>query len=340
MMGMKTCPGPGANSQTITGELVTPTAAALLRVLTGIDESSHGGRMGRAPNMIPRAIGLGAGSKDFVKFPNVVRLILGSHFGLDQHECFVKEGTEEGDLSSHLDNHHSHSHDHHRNIGMSKEDTSSEEPSIHHSHEHEHGHGHSHDHSGNDDKSNKEISLEEQSNHHSYQHFHDHSHIHTKKSEEDGKWNVDKLTLLQANLDDITSEHLAFAMDLLIESGAVDAWVEHIVMKKSRSAHQLNCLYHSKNGESMDEQMLNIIFRHTTTLGVRIQRDVERISLKRSMMPIETEYGNVNVKVGKLGSENISLKAEFEDCKKISMETGIPIKAISELALQLSKQKI
>ncbi|GFH58880.1 hypothetical protein CTEN210_15356 [Chaetoceros tenuissimus] len=341
MMGMKTCPGPGANSQTITGELVTPTAAALLRVLTGIDESSHGGRMGRAPNMIPRAIGLGAGTKDFIKFPNVVRLILGSHVGLDQHECFVKKETEGEELSSKLDGHHSHSHDHHRNIGISKEDTSAEEPSIHHSHVHEHMHEHSHVHSVNDDKSNQEISTKDQSSHHNHQHSHDHSHIHThKKSEEDGEWNVDKLTLLQANLDDITSEHLAFAMDLLIESGAVDAWVGHIVMKKNRSAHQLNCLYHSNKGESMDEKMLDIIFRHTTTLGIRIQRDVERISLKRSMLSVKTEYGDINVKVGTLGSENVSLKAEFEDCKKISIETGIPIKAISDLAVQLAKQKI
>ena len=327
MMGMKTCPGPGAKSQTITGELVTPTAAALLRVLTGIDESSHGGRMGRAPNMIPRAIGLGAGTKDFVKFPNVVRLIIGSHVGLDQDECFVKKETEEEEVSPNRNDHHSHSHDHHRNIDMSKEDNFSvEEQSIHrtheHQHEHSHMHGHSHDHSGNDDKSS-------------------HSHIHTHtQSQEDGGWNVDKLTLLQANLDDITSEHLAFAMELLIESGAVDAWVEHIVMKKNRSAHQLNCLYHSNKGESMDEKMLKIIFCHTTTLGIRIQRDVERISLKRFMMLVKTEYGDVNVKVGKLGSEIISWKAEFEDCKKISMERGIPLKAISDLAVQKAKEKL
>lgn len=86
MIGMPTCPGPRG----VTGELVTPTAAALLRVLTGASSSagppagSSGpsywrpmGVIGRPPPMVPRAVGVGAGSKDFERHPNVVRLILG-----------------------------------------------------------------------------------------------------------------------------------------------------------------------------------------------------------------------------------------------------------------------
>jgi uncharacterized protein (DUF111 family) len=83
MIGMPTCPGPrGA-----TGELVTPTAAALLKVLAGVPSGSevkdHGhywqptGVPGRPPPMIPRAVGIGAGNKDFERHPNVLRLILG-----------------------------------------------------------------------------------------------------------------------------------------------------------------------------------------------------------------------------------------------------------------------
>lgn len=82
MIGMPTCPGPAG----VTGELVTPTAAALLRVLTGANnqaEQTHGNywrpksQLGRPPSMIPRAVGLGAGTKDFERHPNVLRLILG-----------------------------------------------------------------------------------------------------------------------------------------------------------------------------------------------------------------------------------------------------------------------
>jgi len=85
MIGMPTCPGPKG----VTGELVTPTAAALLRVLTGVSSSDSDGKKdpglfwqpkevpGRPPFMIPRAVGIGAGSKDFERHPNVMRLILG-----------------------------------------------------------------------------------------------------------------------------------------------------------------------------------------------------------------------------------------------------------------------
>ena len=84
MIGMPTCPGPRG----VTGELVTPTAAALLRAFTGVsshddDKSSNKSSYwksksvpGRPPPMIPRAVGIGAGSKDFERHPNVLRLIL------------------------------------------------------------------------------------------------------------------------------------------------------------------------------------------------------------------------------------------------------------------------
>lgn len=81
MVGMPTCPGPKG----VTGELVTPTAAALLRVLTGahLGDESQGSYWqpqqlaGRSPNFTPRAVGIGAGTKDFEKHANILRLVLG-----------------------------------------------------------------------------------------------------------------------------------------------------------------------------------------------------------------------------------------------------------------------
>ena len=82
MVGMPVCPGPGDGE---TGELVTPTAAALLRTLSGVDDGGDGDAgywtprrpCGRPPSFVPRAVGTGAGSKDFEKHANVMRLILG-----------------------------------------------------------------------------------------------------------------------------------------------------------------------------------------------------------------------------------------------------------------------
>ena len=117
----------------------------------------------------------------------------------------------------------------------------------------------------------------------------------------------------------------------------MDAWVEPIVMKKRRSAHQLNCLFHSKPGVDGLLYIMEIIFRHTTTSGIRIQRDVERASLHRNMVQVSTAYGDVNIKIGKMGDEILSAKAEFDDCKAICEATGVPIQMIANSAVQMAQ---
>ena len=109
MVGMPTCPGPPG----ITGELVTPTAAALLRVLTGVDGGAGGAdhvpgwratlAPGRPPNMVPRAIGVGAGTKDFARHPNVLRLVLGDagmYQGRRKHAGEAEGGEIDGSVAA------------------------------------------------------------------------------------------------------------------------------------------------------------------------------------------------------------------------------------------------
>lgn len=364
MIGMKTCPGPSpgssngnGNGDYVTGELVTPTAAALLRVLTGVADHENGIghdsnigtkgiiRMGRAPRMTPRAIGIGAGTKDFVKHPNVVRLIIGNDVTMDErafgiggsgvpldfhHRVSASDsvsgdgsGNENGIVVSEHEHAAAFEHEH----AVASDNSHDHE---HHSHDHEHSSNHSHEHSHEHDSGN------DQSDKHQHQQD---DQSRTAVVDIDippkCKWNMDKLTLLQANLDDITAETLSFAIDILLKNGAVDAWVEPIVMKKGRSAHQLNCLFHSKPG--MDGLYMEIIFRHTTTLGIRIQRDVERASLHRNTVQVSTAYGDVNVKIGKIGDEVVSAKAEFDDCKAICEATGVPIQTIANSAVQMAQ---
>jgi uncharacterized protein (DUF111 family) len=127
-------------------------------------------------------------------------------------------------------------------------------------------------------------------------------------------------------------------MDLLLLNGAVDAWVEPIVMKKGRSAHTLNCLYQDSKPE-LCSKLMEIIFCHTTTLGIRIQQNIERASLDRKIVLVKTVYGEVNVKVGIMGNRTVSVKAEFEDCKRIGSATGVPIKFIADDAIRVFHQE-
>jgi uncharacterized protein (DUF111 family) len=103
MVGMPTCPGPKG----VTGELVTPTAAALLRVLTGahLRYESKGSYWqpkqlaGRPPNFTPRAVGIGAGTKDFEKHANILRLVLGDETH-NQADAKSEDATKDGEVEN------------------------------------------------------------------------------------------------------------------------------------------------------------------------------------------------------------------------------------------------
>mmetsp|Transcript_31505 Transcript_31505/g.47624 ORF Transcript_31505/g.47624 Transcript_31505/m.47624 type:complete len:427 (+) Transcript_31505:149-1429(+) len=149
---------------------------------------------------------------------------------------------------------------------------------------------------------------------------------------------VDSLNHLEANLDDCTGEALSFCTEILLKNGAMDAWVTPIVMKKGRAAHTLHCLCHAS--DDITEKLLLVMFEQSTTLGIRIHRDIARAALHRSFLSVKTpfignvQHGKVNVKVGYIGRKVVSMKAEFDDCKAICLETGVPMKKISEYAIQ------
>lgn len=156
-------------------------------------------------------------------------------------------------------------------------------------------------------------------------------------------WNNNKLTHLQANIDDATPELMAHAIDLLLDNGSIDAWVVPIVMKKGRPAHSLNCLCHAEKAK--ESNLLAIMFRHTTTLGIRIHRNILRASLQRKFMKVQLPYkdnsrdGEVYVKVSSFkNNEVVSLKAEFDQCKIIAKESNVPLKIVSSTAERLAWQ--
>jgi uncharacterized protein (DUF111 family) len=168
------------------------------------------------------------------------------------------------------------------------------------------------------------------------------SHVRRNTFESD-LWISDSLTHMETNLDDTTGETLGHVIELLLQNGAMDAWVTPIVMKKGRPANTLHCLClaGSEKHDATARKLLELIFWHTTTLGVRIYADLERAKLRRSFVQVQTPYtetkreGIVDVKVGTFkNGDLISVKAEFDHCKEISQETGVPLRLISGYAVQ------
>lgn len=137
---------------------------------------------------------------------------------------------------------------------------------------------------------------------------------------------------LACNLDDMTPEELAFAMEELFSLGALDVYFTNIGMKKSRPGVKLTCMCREKQRE----RMLECIFKHTTTLGVR-EYACKRYELGRSEKAVRTQDGEVRVKISS-GYGVVREKAEYEDLAALARKSGKTIAQIRSAALKADKQ--
>ncbi len=131
--------------------------------------------------------------------------------------------------------------------------------------------------------------------------------------------NRDYILELCCNVDDMTGEALGFAMERLYEAGAIDVYFTNINMKKNRPGVMLTCMGREKDREGL----LQCLFRHTTTLGVREYR-CSRYNLTRSIRTEKTAHGTVLVKTAS-GYGVTREKAEYEDVARIAREQNISL---------------
>ena len=137
----------------------------------------------------------------------------------------------------------------------------------------------------------------------------------------DAAYRKDRVCELECNIDDMTSEELAFAAEQLMAAGAKDVQIMPIVMKKGRPAHLLTVMC-SDEAEEKD-RFARLLFRLTTTIGIR-EVISERWILDRSAGTADTPYGPVRYKkVSGYGTERV--KAEYDDLARIASESGISI---------------
>ena len=140
---------------------------------------------------------------------------------------------------------------------------------------------------------------------------------------------VEKLLLLECNLDDLNPEIMPYVLEKLLAAGAPDAWLQPIIMKKGRPAQTLKVLCRPDQQQALQK----IIFEETTTLGVRAI-PVERAALERRWKTVQTPWGDVRVKEGLLEGKVVNAIPEFEDCKRIAEEKGVPLKTVETAALR------
>ncbi len=136
---------------------------------------------------------------------------------------------------------------------------------------------------------------------------------------------------LACNLDDMTPEELSFAMEELFTLGALDVYFTNIGMKKSRPGVKLTCMCREKQRK----QMLECIFKHTTTLGMR-EYVCKRYELGRSEKTVRTLDGEVRVKISS-GYGAVREKAEYEDLAALARKSGKTIAQIRSEVLKVNK---
>ncbi len=140
--------------------------------------------------------------------------------------------------------------------------------------------------------------------------------------------NQDHIVELRCNLDDMTPEAVGFAMEELFAAGALDVYTTAVGMKKNRPGILLTCMCKEKQRE----EMIRLLFLHTTTLGVR-ESVCNRYTLKRTMKTETTVYGNVRIKeVSGWGIKR--QKAEYEDLARIAREQEMPIAQVRECVMK------
>jgi NCAIR mutase (PurE)-related protein len=138
----------------------------------------------------------------------------------------------------------------------------------------------------------------------------------------------DQVTVVEANLDDLNPQVYDHVMDRLFEAGALDVTLTPIHMKKNRPGVTLSVLCDPERAEPLAE----ILFAETSTLGVRMSR-WERLCLEREWVQAQTPWGPVRVKIGRRDGRVLTRTPEYEDCKRIAREAGVPLKQVQAAAL-------
>jgi hypothetical protein len=145
---------------------------------------------------------------------------------------------------------------------------------------------------------------------------------------------VETITVLEANLDDLNPQVFGYVMDRLLEAGALDVFGTAAQMKKNRPGTLLTVLAKPQDAD----QLAKIIFAETTTLGVR-RREEQRQVLARRWQTVFTRFGEIRIKIANLNGTETSYAPEYEDCRRIAAEHRVPLKMVMQEAVQAYLQK-
>jgi uncharacterized protein (DUF111 family) len=139
----------------------------------------------------------------------------------------------------------------------------------------------------------------------------------------------ERIVVLEANLDDLSPQVLAYAMERLLAEGALDVFSVPVQMKKSRPGALLTVLAKMEDAN----RLTKLIFAETTTLGVR-RREEQRQTLSRRWETVDTAWGPVRIKIANMNGSVSNYAPEYEDCRTLAEAQHVPLRTVMQEAIQ------
>jgi pyridinium-3,5-bisthiocarboxylic acid mononucleotide nickel chelatase len=141
---------------------------------------------------------------------------------------------------------------------------------------------------------------------------------------------LETLWMLETNIDDLSPQVFGHVMERALELGALDCYFTPIQMKKNRPGVLLSVLCNAAEKETITQ----MLFAETTTLGIR-SYTVERRSLERYVIKVETQYGAIGVKVARMNGHVVNEMPEFDQVQSAAVRAGVPFRTV-ERAVRLA----
>ncbi|MSP78474.1 MAG: nickel pincer cofactor biosynthesis protein LarC [Dehalococcoidia bacterium] len=143
------------------------------------------------------------------------------------------------------------------------------------------------------------------------------------------------LTLLETNIDDMTPQLFGYVQERLLTIGALDVWFTSIQMKKNRPAVLLSVMIPG----SLEAQVVELLFKETSTLGVRT-RQIQRHEAPRDSISIKTSLGAVSVKVKQWNGKPVGVAPEFDDCRALAQQLNLPLQEVMARVTREAAQQL
>ena len=138
-----------------------------------------------------------------------------------------------------------------------------------------------------------------------------------------------RVVVIEAEIDDMNPQIFGVLIDRLLAEGALDVFYTSIQMKKNRPGTLLSIIA----PPAAREQLTSIVFRETTTIGVRY-REMDRECLDRETIAVDTPFGRVAIKVARRNGDVMNASPEFDDCARLASESGRPVKDVQAAAMK------